>query len=85
MEISPQMIRETAFTILKKGYDPDEVDAFKDNVAEAIEAAQTVATQMEARARAAVGRLQEATQQVAILREGTPSGAWCSRRQTTPR
>jgi len=74
MEISPQMIRDTAFTAVKKGYDPDEVDAFKENVAEAIEAAQAHAAQMEARARAAVGRLQEATQQVAILREGTPSG-----------
>ena len=74
MEISPQMVRDTAFTTVKKGYDPDEVDAFKDNVAEAIEAAQTHATQMEARARAAVTRLQEATQQVATLREGTPSG-----------
>jgi DivIVA domain-containing protein len=74
MEISPQMIRDTAFTAVKKGYDPDEVDAFKENVDEAIEAAQAHAAQMEARARAAVGRLQEATQQVAILREGTPSG-----------
>lgn len=74
MEISPQTIRDTAFTTVKKGYDPDEVDAFKDHVAEAIEAAQTHASQMEARARAAIGRLQEATQQVAVLREGTPSG-----------
>jgi DivIVA domain-containing protein len=74
MEFSPQTIRDTAFTTVKKGYDPDEVDAFKDHVAEAIEAAQTHAAQMESRARAAVGRLQEATQQVAVLREGTPSG-----------
>ena len=74
MEFSPQTIRDTAFTTVKKGYDPDEVDAFKDHVAEAIEAAQTHASQMEARARAAVGRLQEAAEQVAALREGTPSG-----------
>lgn len=74
MDISSQSIRDTDFTIVKKGYDPDEVDAFKQSVAEAVESAQAHATQMESRARAAVARLQEATNQVAALRDGTPSG-----------
>jgi DivIVA domain-containing protein len=74
METSPQAIREIEFTLVKKGYDPDEVDAFRSDVAEALESAQTHAAQMESRARAAVSRLQEASSQVQALREGTPSG-----------
>lgn len=74
METSPQAIRETEFTLVKKGYDPDEVDAFRNDVAEALESAQSHASQMESRARAAVARLQEASSQVQALREGTPSG-----------
>ncbi len=74
METNPQAIRDTEFTTVKRGYDPDEVDAFKGQVAEAVESAQAHAAQMESRARAAVARLQEATNQVQALREGTPSG-----------
>lgn len=81
MEISAQAIRGTEFKTVKKGYDPDEVDAFKDEVAAAIEAAQGQAAAMESRARAAVARLQEVSQQAAAApREvapppmGTPSG-----------
>ena len=62
MELSPQSVRTTGFKTVKKGYDPDEVDAFKDRVAGAIESAQNQATAMEARARAAVAKLQEFTQ-----------------------
>ena len=65
MELSPQSVRTTAFKTVKKGYDPDEVDAFKEEVAGAIEAAQNQSTAMEARARAAVAKLQEATQSAA--------------------
>ena len=79
MDISPQTIRSTGFKTVKKGYDPDEVESFRNQVATAVEAAQNQATAMEARARAAVAKLQEVTQQVAVGgRESTaassPSG-----------
>jgi DivIVA domain-containing protein len=65
MELSPQAVRATSFKTVKKGYDPDEVEAFRDDAAAAIEAAQNQAAAMEARARAAVAKLQEASQQAA--------------------
>ncbi|MDO8391875.1 MAG: DivIVA domain-containing protein [Actinomycetota bacterium] len=76
MDISAQTIRTAEFTTVKKGYDPDEVDAFRDEVAAAFETAQSQAAAMESRARAAVARLQEVSQQAGVVaREGgTPSG-----------
>ena len=65
MDISPQTIRSTGFKTVKKGYDPDEVESFRTQVAAAVETAQNQATAMEARARAAVAKLQEVSQQVA--------------------
>ncbi len=65
MDISPQTIRSTGFKTVKKGYDPDEVESFRSQVASAVETAQNQATAMEARARAAVAKLQELSQQVA--------------------
>ena len=62
MELSPQEIRSTGFKLVKKGYDPDQVDSFKDEVASVVEAAYTQATAMEARARAAVAKLHEVSQ-----------------------
>jgi DivIVA domain-containing protein len=64
MDISPQTIRSTGFKTVKKGYDPDEVESFRNQVASAVETAQNQATAMEARARAAVAKLQEMSQQV---------------------
>ena len=66
MALSPQRIRDTNFKAARKGYDPGEVDAFVEEVAAALETAQNEATAMEARARAAVARLQE------LSREGGP-------------
>jgi DivIVA domain-containing protein len=63
MEMTPQTIRSTSFELVKKGYDPDAVDAFKEQVASIVEGAQNQATAMEARARAAVAKLQEVTSQ----------------------
>lgn len=63
MEMTPQTIRTTNFELVKKGYDPDAVDAFKEQVASVVEGAQNQATAMEARARAAVAKLQEVTSQ----------------------
>ncbi len=64
MDFSPQTVRSAGFKTVKKGYDPAEVDDFKEKVAAAIETAQNQATAMEARARAAVAQLQEVSQQV---------------------
>lgn len=76
MDISPQTIRSTGFKTVKKGYDPEEVDSFRNRVAGAIEAAQNQATAMEARARAAVAKLQEVSQQVATARDAAPVAAF---------
>lgn len=61
MELSPAQITSQTFRTIRKGYDPEEVDAFLAEVAQALESARQQATAMEARARAAVARLQEAT------------------------
>src|SRR3954453_4337727 len=69
MDFSPQTVRSAGFKTVKKGYDPSEVDDFKEKVAAAIETAQNQATAMEARARAAVAKLQEVSQQSTVTRE----------------
>lgn len=58
-EITPTEVAGASFRTVRKGYDPDEVDAFLDRAAKALEEAQQQAAAMEARARAAVARLQE--------------------------
>ncbi|HSJ91131.1 MAG TPA: DivIVA domain-containing protein [Ilumatobacter sp.] len=60
-DLTPSQLSSATFRTVRKGYDPDEVDAFLAQAAAALEAAQQQATAMEARARAAVARLQEAT------------------------
>jgi DivIVA domain-containing protein len=72
MEMTPQAVRSTGFKLVKRGYDPEEVDAFKDQVAGAVEFAQNQATAMEARARAAVAKLQEVSQQVQSAAPAAP-------------
>jgi len=62
MALSPQRIRDITFKPARKGYDQGEVDTFLEEVAATLESAQNDATAMEARARAAVARLQELTQ-----------------------
>lgn len=64
MDISPQRVRTAEFKSVKRGLDPDEVRSFLTDVAAELERAQNQSTAMEARARAAVARLQE-------LSEGT--------------
>src|SRR3954471_19837587 len=65
MELSPQSVALTTFKTVKKGYDPNEVRAYLTRLATAIESTQTQAAAMEARARAAVARLQELAAQPA--------------------
>ena len=62
METSPAQVRTTSFHTAKRGYDTAEVDTFVAEMADALEAAQNETTAMEARARAAVARLQELAQ-----------------------
>ena len=62
MDLSPQQIRGVGFKMVKKGYDPDEVDAFKEDVATVVETVHSQAIAMEARARAAVAKLHEVSQ-----------------------
>lgn len=59
MDISPQRVRTAEFRTVKRGLDPDEVREFLAEVAAELERAQNQSTAMEARARAAVARLQE--------------------------
>ena len=61
MDLTPSQISSASFQTVRKGYDPSQVDAFLSHAAKALEDAQQQATAMEARARAAVARLQEVT------------------------
>ena len=63
MEMSPQRVRDVEFKSVRKGVDPDEVRHFLDDVADELERAQNQSAAMEARARAAVARLQEMSEQ----------------------
>lgn len=62
MELSPQTVRNAQFKSARKGLDPDEVKTFLSSVADELERAQNQSTAMEARARAAVARMQELTE-----------------------
>jgi DivIVA domain-containing protein len=75
MELSPQSVALTTFKTVKKGYDPNEVRAYLARLATAIESTQTQAAAMEARARAAVARLQELAGQPAAARPPAPEPA----------
>jgi cell division septum initiation protein DivIVA len=59
MEMSPQRVRSAEFKTARKGADLDELRVFLNDVADELERAQNQSTAMEARARAAVARLQE--------------------------
>jgi len=64
MELSPQAVAAATFKTVKRGYDPDEVRAYLIEVSASLEASHQQATAMEARARAAIAKLQDATQHV---------------------
>ncbi len=70
MEMSPQSVRTASFKTVRKGADPEEIQAFLGEVADELERAQNESAAMEARARAAVARLKEVTE-----RAGTPEPA----------
>jgi DivIVA domain-containing protein len=62
MELSPQAVAAATFKTVKRGYDPDEVRSYLIEVSGSLEASQQQATAMEARARAAIAKLQDASQ-----------------------
>ena len=62
MEMSPQRVRSAEFRTVRKGADPEEIRVFLNDVADELERAQNQSTAMEARARAAVARLQEVSE-----------------------
>ncbi len=62
MEMSPQRVRSAEFKTARKGADLDEVRRFLNDVADELERAQNQSTAMEARARAAVARLQDVSE-----------------------
>jgi DivIVA domain-containing protein len=61
MDLTPSQVASASFRTVRKGFDPDEVAEFLQQAAKALEDSQQQATAMEARARAAVARLQEVT------------------------
>jgi len=75
MEMNPQRVRSAEFKTVRKGADPDEVRVFLDDVASELERAQNQATAMEARARAAVARLQEVTEGAAAAPSSVDASA----------
>lgn len=69
MDINPQRVRTAEFSTTRKGLDPDEVRNFLSEVADELERAQNQSTAMEARARAAVNRLQQLTDEADVSGE----------------
>ena len=63
MDVSPQAVAAATFKTVKKGFDPDEVRAFLAKIAVNLESSQQHGAAMEARARAAIAKMQELAQQ----------------------
>lgn len=59
MELSPQAVSAATFKTVKRGYDPDEVRSYLSHVAGSLEGSQQQSAAMEARARAAIAKLQD--------------------------
>lgn len=75
MEITPSQITSATFKTSRKGFDPDEVRTYLGQVAKALEDCRQHATAMEARARAAVARLQEYQSSATPSAEAAPAPA----------
>jgi len=75
MEMSPQRVRTAEFKTARKGADLDQVRSFLNDVADELERAQNQSTAMEARARAAVARLQEVSEGTTADSPAPPASA----------
>ena len=62
MELTPAEVSQATFRITRKGFEPEEVRRYLTEVSRALEASQQQASAMEARARAALAKLHEASQ-----------------------
>jgi DivIVA domain-containing protein len=62
MSVTPDQIANAAFSLVRKGFDPDEVRAFQHSVAQALDSALEYASLMEQRAKAAAARLNQLDQ-----------------------
>jgi cell division initiation protein len=62
MELTPAEVSQATFRITRKGFEPEEVRRYLTEVSRALEAAQQQSSAMEARARAALAKLHEASQ-----------------------
>lgn len=72
MDLSPQTIATATFETVRKGYDPDDVRTYLGRVAAQLESAQQQAAAMEARARAAIAKMQELQQATTANAGATP-------------
>jgi len=59
MDLTPQTVADAHFNTVRKGFDPEEVRAYLHRVSHALEASQQQSAAMEARARAALAKVQE--------------------------
>jgi cell division initiation protein len=83
--MSPQRVRNAEFKTVRKGADPDEVRVFLNDVADELERAQNQSTAMEARARAAVARLQEVSESASASAPSTAVDASVDEAETISR
>jgi cell division septum initiation protein DivIVA len=72
MDVSPSNVAGATFSIVKKGFDPDEVRNFLGQVSQSLSQATDHAATMEQRARQAVSRMQQA-EQAAVAAGAVPS------------
>ncbi len=84
MDMNPQRVRTAEFRTVKRGLDPDEVQAFLHSVADELERAQNQSTAMEARARAAVARLQELSEDASTQSAATAAATVVSSEDSAP-
>ena len=73
MDMNPHRVRTAQFATAKRGLDPKQVQSFLAEVADELERAQNQSTAMEARARAAVARLQELSSDAASQSDASAS------------
>jgi cell division initiation protein len=73
MDMNPHRVRTAQFATAKRGLDPEQVQSFLAEVADELERAQNQSTAMEARARAAVARLQELSSDAASQSDASAS------------
>lgn len=62
MDMTPDQLANTSFRVVRRGFDPDEVQSFQMEAARALDAAQQYAALMEQRARAAIARASQPDQ-----------------------